>query len=246
MYGEEETASSTFGHWELEVTPTMEYRMLYPPHKNVVVDQNSKGYGELGSHIWDAGVALARYLEIDGVRAGVHQNFGENAEEEVVNNEPFVKGRRCIELGSGIGLTGTVAALLGANITLTDKPALLQLIRHNVEKNVEDTKNVHIEALCWGFENPFGEPFDIVLGADLTYDLEDIPLIVGQLKCLCNFKSTVLLAYGKQRYAMQFFFEEARKYFEIEHVPDEHVITNDIPHPISDVGIVRMRLHRIY
>lgn len=64
-----------------------------------------KGYGELGSHIWDAGIVLSRFLETDVVDAP-------SSSKKI----PFCSGKKCIELGSGIGLTGTVAALVCAHI----------------------------------------------------------------------------------------------------------------------------------
>ena len=38
-------------------------------------------------------------------------------------------------MGAGVGLVGLTLAKLGALVTLTDKPALLGLLRGNVAKN---------------------------------------------------------------------------------------------------------------
>ncbi len=47
----------------------------------------------------------------------------------------YVTGKRCIELGAGVGAAGVALAALGARVTLTDKPALLPLLRGNIARN---------------------------------------------------------------------------------------------------------------
>lgn len=45
MFGEDEKDSSTYGKWEMQVTPTLEYVMLEregATPKTIVMDQNSK------------------------------------------------------------------------------------------------------------------------------------------------------------------------------------------------------------
>lgn len=50
--------------------------------------------------------------------------------------------------------------------------------------------------------------------------------------------------YGKERYAMQFFFEEAGTYFDLEFVDEELLRSDDIQSPISTIRIVKMRLKK--
>ena len=45
----------------------------------------------------------------------------------------WLRGRNCLELGAGTGIVGICAALLGANVTLTDTASCLPLLRQNVE-----------------------------------------------------------------------------------------------------------------
>jgi hypothetical protein len=44
--------------------------------------------------------------------------------------------------------------------------------------------------------NPFGKGFDLVLGADLTYDFEDLPPLVETFGALSHPGTEILLAYG--------------------------------------------------
>lgn len=46
----------------------------------------------------------------------------------------MVSGQRIIELGSGTGVVGLVAAALGAQqVTLTDKQQILPLLKRNIQ-----------------------------------------------------------------------------------------------------------------
>ena len=43
---------------------------------------------------------------------------------------------RVLELGSGTGVVGLTAAAMGAQVTLTDKPGLLEHLQKNIEVRV--------------------------------------------------------------------------------------------------------------
>ena len=47
-----------------------------------------------------------------------------------------LRGVRAIEIGAGLGVVGLTAALLGANVVLTDLPAVLPGLQRNVEVRV--------------------------------------------------------------------------------------------------------------
>jgi predicted nicotinamide N-methyase len=63
--------------------------------------------------------------------------------------EHYWTNKRVIEVGSGTGLVGIVAALLGADITLTDLAPQLDIIRENVKTNVTDASKVLVTELAW-------------------------------------------------------------------------------------------------
>jgi len=73
-----------------------------------------------GSIVWDTGIMFARLL----------------MEETKYPNHFFTPQRSFIELGSGCGLVGLVAALRGAQVTFTDMGGVLPRLQRNVEHNL--------------------------------------------------------------------------------------------------------------
>ncbi|XP_074482854.1 protein N-lysine methyltransferase METTL21A [Sebastes fasciatus] len=127
--------------------------------------------------VWDAAVVMCMYLEMGKVE---------------------LKGKGVIELGAGTGLVGIVAALLGANVTITDREPALDFLSTNVKANVpQDSQgSVVVSDLTWGegLERYPAGGYDLVLGADIVY-LEDtfVPLL-HTLEHLCSDSTVVLLA----------------------------------------------------
>ena len=65
-----------------------------------------------GCRLWDSGVALSRWLYTRG--------------------EPDLLDKEVLELGSGVGMVGLVAARKARRVRLTDgEPRLLPNLRHN-------------------------------------------------------------------------------------------------------------------
>ncbi|KAH7550595.1 hypothetical protein JRO89_XS13G0227700 [Xanthoceras sorbifolium] len=86
--------------------------------------------------MWDSGVVLGKFLE-HAVDAGML----------------LLQGKKMIELGSGCGLVGCIAALLDAQVILTDLPDRLRLLKKNVETNLRhgDLKgSAVVKELTWG------------------------------------------------------------------------------------------------
>lgn len=127
--------------------------------------------------VWDAAVVLATYLEAGAVE---------------------LRGRRAVELGAGTGLVGIVAALLGAQVTITDRKAALEFLRSNVEANLpaQVQPRAAVRELTWGQDLasfPPGE-FDLILGADIIYLEETFADLLQTLVHLCGHRSVILLA----------------------------------------------------
>ncbi|XVF43785.1 hypothetical protein PTKIN_Ptkin02bG0068400 [Pterospermum kingtungense] len=91
--------------------------------------------GVTGAVMWDSGVVLGKFLE-HAVDLGML----------------VLQGKKVIELGSGCGLVGCVAALLGAQVVLTDLPDRLKLLKKNVETNLRHgvRGSASVKELTWG------------------------------------------------------------------------------------------------
>lgn len=132
---------------------------------------------------------------------------------------------------------------LGIDVTITDKKSLLPLINLNVTQNEELLKKKtggateerewkrrpKVTDLFWGTGNPFGHNFHTVLGSDLTYDMDILPILISTMVALCKpvnegeEPGEVILSYGKHRAAIPVFFEQASEHFEIDQVPKEEI-----------------------
>ncbi|GMI47404.1 hypothetical protein TrCOL_g3665 [Triparma columacea] len=120
----------------------------------------------IGGGLWSTGVAMAKYFE----------------RPEVVER---LRGKRCLELGSGNGFLGAVLASTvdDCTVTVTDTEEHLELMRRTVEENkkfiVNCDERVKVEKLMWGEEGEGGgEKYDFVFGTDVAYrDYLHTPLI---------------------------------------------------------------------
>ncbi|CAL4894787.1 unnamed protein product [Urochloa decumbens] len=140
--------------------------------------------GVTGAVVWDSGVVLAKFLEHAADSQQLH-----------------LRDARAVDLGSGCGLVGCVAALLGAHVVLTDLPDRLKLLRKNVSLNVDDPHvpgSARVTELVWG-DDPHHElarePLpDFVLGSDVIYNEEAVDDLLLTLNQLSGQHTTILLA----------------------------------------------------
>jgi predicted nicotinamide N-methyase len=99
--------------------------------------------------LWDSAPGVARWL------------LAEHAQRRLARC-------RALDLGCGMGLTGTVAAMLGAHVTFADleTPALL-FARLN---SLPWRSRIRTRQLNWRVDR-IKERFDLILGADILYEV---------------------------------------------------------------------------
>ncbi|XP_062888150.1 EEF1A lysine methyltransferase 3-like [Mobula hypostoma] len=132
-------------------------------------------YLGVSAFVWEPGLVLCRYFEQENI------NF---------------TGKKMIELGSGTGIVGILAALLGGDVTLTDMRYVLKQIEHNVSANIplSSRHRSKISALVWGTDqNNYPSDFDVILGSDIVYNPTNFPHLLQTLLHLCNEKTIVYI-----------------------------------------------------
>ncbi|ONK79738.1 uncharacterized protein A4U43_C01F9570 [Asparagus officinalis] len=164
--------------------------------------------GVTGAVMWDSGIVLAKFLE-----------------HSVDSQSLVLQGKRVVELGSGCGLVGCIAAILGADVILTDLPDRLRLLKKNLEVNFEGGNlrgSARASELTWGDEldNEFIEPLpDFILGSDVIYSEDAVNDLLDTLKQLSGSHTTIFLS-GELRndVVLECFLEAALKDFVVGHV----------------------------
>ncbi|XP_072895094.1 EEF1A lysine methyltransferase 3-like [Hemitrygon akajei] len=128
------------------------------------------------AYVWEAGVALCRFFE---------------------KQNAFFTGKRVIELGSGTGIVGILATLLGGEVTMTDKPNILKQIENNVSINIPSAcrHRVKVRSLAWGEDHKrFPSDYDFILGSDIVYSSVNYPALMETLRHLASHGATIYLS----------------------------------------------------
>ncbi|GFP95793.1 protein n-lysine methyltransferase mettl21a [Phtheirospermum japonicum] len=166
--------------------------------------------GVTGSVMWDSGIVLGKFLE-----------------HSVESGEISLQGKKVVELGSGCGLVGCIAALLGAQVILTDMPDRLKLLKKNVETNLygDVRGSATVNELTWGddLDSEFTDPIpDFVFGSDVVYSEGAVVDLMETLVELCGKQTTVILAGELRNDAiLEYFLEAAMKEFVVGRVDQE-------------------------
>ncbi|KAL4182730.1 hypothetical protein AMTRI_Chr11g151680 [Amborella trichopoda] len=164
----------------------------------------------LSFQLWPAASALVSFLDDDA--------------------KVVVKGKRILELGSGTGMVGVAAAMLGAHVTMTDLPHVLPNLSFNADANqraVEVTGrggSLHVQPLTWGHDHDChlllqaggGGGFDMVLGSDLVYHDHLFDPLLRTLQFFVKEEVQFVMAHLKRWKKEAAFFKKAKKLWDID------------------------------
>ncbi|CAN6458595.1 unnamed protein product [Victoria cruziana] len=178
---------------------------------NLTVHQSPSSLGRpgvTGAVMWDSGVVLAKFLE-----------------HAVDSSSLDLQGKKAVELGSGCGLVGCIAALLGAKVILTDLPDRLKLLRKNVEVNLHHSQirgSAIVSELTWGDDLYIDliDPLpDFVFGSDVVYSEAAVNDLLITLRQLSGNHTTIFIT-GELRndVVLEYFLEAAMKDFTVGQV----------------------------
>ncbi|KAI9088940.1 hypothetical protein K1719_029219 [Acacia pycnantha] len=152
-----------------------------------------------------------------------------------------------LELGSGTGIVGIVAAItLGANVTATDLPHVVPNIQFNANANAgvlaSDGGVVNVAPLRWGHADDvevIGRDFDLILASDVVYHDHLYEPLLQTLSMLLlgdrRKKTMFVMAHLRRWKKESVFFKKARKLFNVD------VLHLDNPCEGSRVGVVVYR-----
>ncbi|KFG56426.1 putative methyltransferase [Toxoplasma gondii FOU] len=115
--------SKGLGIWGLKTSKFYPYEMYVPTRRRVHVKENQ--WSNPATQVWPQNLFLCKYLEMRAAREGL---------------EVF-QDAKVLELGSGCGLVGMVASLLGASVTVSELDKGLPLLRHNIEAFKAEWRN---------------------------------------------------------------------------------------------------------
>ncbi|KAF7659458.1 hypothetical protein LDENG_00297390 [Lucifuga dentata] len=160
--------------------------------QEIVIEESIDSYGGM---IWPAALALCRYLE-------THRE------------QLSLLDKAVLEIGAGTGLLSVVAALLGAWVTATDLPDVLNTLRVNLSRNTRGRcrHTPQVAALSWGYDLEQTYPtsvyrYDYVLAADVVYHHDFLDELLVTMKHFCQPGTTLIWA-NKVRFESDLLFTE--------------------------------------
>lgn len=127
--------------------------------------------GTCGSVLWTASTALIEWLDADPSR------------------REHITKRTVVELGSGLGFTGTCLLRMGAaQVLLTDVPRQLPILRRNLRSNRRPSDGATLQScgFVWGGRprRVFLQRWDLVVACDVVYKIDHVPALADTIASL--------------------------------------------------------------
>lgn len=147
-------------------------------------------------------------------------------------------GRRVLDLGCGLGLTGAVVASLGAKVVLVDAaPPALLFARLNTWPW---RTRVEIRRFDWNKDRLDGHRFDLIVGSDILYDREDWAALWKLWDRVLNLDGEVLLGEPGRSMGKEFLHGIDRQLWQVEVAPWS--TTHRVPINIISLRRARRRI----
>ncbi|XP_072313713.1 protein N-lysine methyltransferase METTL21D [Eucyclogobius newberryi] len=170
--------------------------------------------GDVGCVVWDAAIALAKYLE---TKQFIDTSKDLNA----------WAGKKVVELGAGTGAVGLMAATLGAHVFVTDLEELGTLLNLNIQENLDlvNKGSITAKVLKWGEDvSDFMPHPHYILMADCIYYEQSVVPLVETLKLLAGPETCIICCYEQRTEGInpkieERFFEFLKQSFSIEEIP---------------------------
>ncbi|KAK8015449.1 hypothetical protein PG990_008745 [Apiospora arundinis] len=118
--------------------------------------------------------------------------------------QEIIRGKNVLELGAGTGFLAILCGkqLAAKHVTTTDgDEGVVEALKENIALNNLDEQKVQARRLWWGDDlkgtwverECETEPYDIVVGADITYEPEAIRALVATLRQLFDMRPGLLV-----------------------------------------------------
>jgi predicted nicotinamide N-methyase len=172
--------------------------------------------------LWPSGIALA---------------------DEILAEPEFVRSRRVLELGTGLGVTAMAALSVGADLVITDyADESLELAVYNITENgllQPPAMQMNWRSPAREFRELVGEGFPVVIAADVLYELRDVEPLLELMEWLVAPGGLLWLA-EPRRYSAGRFVELAG-----ERGWTDEMVEREGPWPeMEDTGVT-VRVHRM-
>ncbi len=147
------------------------------PADKAVLDEQMPYWADL----WPSAIGLSKYID---------------------DNPKLVNEKNVLEIGCGLGMPGIVAAMNGANVTMTDYlQEALDFSENNWKKNLSSKFNGQL--LDWRDVSKV-EKADVILASDVAYESRSFEPLKKSLKHILKPNGVLLLSEPNRKFASPF------------------------------------------